>query len=44
MFSEYFKYQNPSLSREDLLVIKINQVKNEQIVNQLNDVLINLIN
>ena len=27
---------------EDLLLIKINQAKNEQIVNQLNDVLINL--
>ena len=27
---------------EDLFLIKINQAKNEQIVNQLNDVLINL--
>ena len=37
-FKEYFGYHNPSLLAKD------NQAKNEQIVNQVSDALINLRN
>ena len=40
IFSNYFKYQNPSLLARDL--IKATQAKNEQLVNNVNDGLIDL--
>ena len=42
IFSNYFKYQNPSLLARDL--IKATQAKNEQLVNNVNDGLIDLRN
>ena len=40
IFRKYFKYQNPSLLAKDL--IRAQQVKNEQFVNNINDELIHL--
>ena len=40
MFWDYFKYQNPSFLAKDL--IRAAQAKNEQIVNNVNDGLIDL--
>ena len=42
MFWDCFKYQNPSFLAKDL--IRATQVKNEQIVNNVNDGLIDLRN
>ena len=40
IFWNYFKYQNPSFLAKDL--IRANQAKNEQLVNNTNDGLIDL--
>ena len=40
IFWNYFKYQNPLLSEKDL--IRATQTKNEQLVNNVNDGLIDL--
>ena len=40
IFRKYFKYQNPSFLAKDL--IRAQQVKNEQVVNNINDELIHL--
>ena len=42
IFQEYFKYHNPSFLAK--YKYKYNQAKNEQIVNQVNDALIDLRN
>ena len=42
MLMEYFKYQSPSFLAKDLH--KASQARNEQIVNQVNDALIDLWN
>ena len=42
IFNEYFKYQNPSILIKD--IYNANQTRNEQIVNQVNDALIDLRN
>ena len=42
IFNEYFKYQNPSFLIKD--IYNANQTRNEQIVNQVNDALIDLRN
>ena len=40
IFWNYFKYQNPLLSEKDL--IRATQTKNEQLVNNVNDGLVDL--
>ena len=40
IFWKYFKYQNPSFLAKDLN--RTNQIKNEQLVNNINDGLIDL--
>ena len=40
IFWKYFKYQNPSFLAKDLN--RTNQIKNEQLVNKINDGLIDL--
>ena len=42
IFSNYFKYQNPSFLEKDLISAKQN--KNEKLVNNINNGLINLRN